>query len=297
MKKLYTFLAAILLTATTFAQTPEKMSYQAVVRDSGDALVTNQAVGMQISILQTTATGTAVYVETQTPTTNVNGLVTLEIGTGSVVSGDFTTIDWSADSYFIKTETDPTGGTSYTITGTSQLLSVPYALHAKTAESVTSTCGLSIGDTYQGGIIFYLDASGCHGLIAAPGDQSTSAAWWNGSNMDTRAYGSGLFEGKYNTKMINLQQGGTTSAAAICANYGDGKWYLPSIEELNLMYINIGQGNALGLGNIGGFVNAYYWSSTEIDNYSAWFQYFYNGSQDGNGKDNPNYSVRAVRAF
>jgi hypothetical protein len=297
MKKLYTFLAAILLTATTFAQTPEKMSYQAVVRDSGDALVTNQAVGMQISILQTTATGTAVYVETQTPTTNVNGLVTLEIGTGSVVSGDFTTIDWSADSYFIKTETDPTGGTSYTITGTSQLLSVPYALHAKTAESVTSTCGLSIGDTYQGGIIFYLDASGCHGLIAAPGDQSTSAAWWNGSNMDTRAYGSGLFEGKYNTKMINWQQGGTTSAAAICANYGDGKWYLPSIEELNLMYENIGQGNALGLGNIGGFVNAYYWSSTEHDNDSAWLQSFNYGDQVSTSKSLPYYSVRAVRAF
>lgn len=139
MKNLYTFLAAILLTVTTFAQTPEKMSYQAVVRDSGDALVANQAVGMQISILQTTTTGTAVYVETHTPTTNENGLVTLEIGTGSVVSGDFTTIVWSADSYFIKTETDPTGGSSYTITGTSQLLSVPYALYAKTAGSSTET--------------------------------------------------------------------------------------------------------------------------------------------------------------
>lgn len=296
MKKLYTFLAVVLMTASTFAQTPEKMSYQAVVRDSGDNLVSSQPVGMQISILQTTATGTAVYVETQTPTTNVNGLVTLEIGTGTVVSGDFTTIDWSTDSYFIKTETDPTGGSSYTITGTSQLLSVPYALHAKTAESVTSTCGLSIGDTYQGGIIFYLDATGCHGLIAAPGDQSTSAAWWNGSYVDTYAYGSGLFEGKYNTKMINYQQGGTTSAAAICANYGDGKWYLPSIEELNLMYENIGQGNALGLGNIGSFPSSYYWSSTEFVNYFAWCQFFGNGSQ-GNFDKDLTFLVRAVRAF
>jgi hypothetical protein len=112
------------------------MSYQAVLRDSGDNLVSGQVVGMQISILQTTSSGTAVYVETQTPNTNVNGLVTLEIGTGSVVSGDFTAIDWSSDTYFVKTETDPTGGNSYTITGTSQLLSVPYALHAKTAENV-----------------------------------------------------------------------------------------------------------------------------------------------------------------
>jgi hypothetical protein len=171
MKKLYTFLAAILLTATTFAQTPEKMSYQAVVRDSGDALVTNQAVGMQISILQTTATGTAVYVETQTPTTNVNGLVTLEIGTGSVVSGDFTTIDWSADSYFIKTETDPAGGTTYTITGTSQLMSVPYALYAKTSGSATP--GPQGAQGAQG-------ADGAAGLDGATG--ATGAAGTNGTD-------------------------------------------------------------------------------------------------------------------
>ncbi len=136
MKKFYTFLAAILLTSITSAQAPEKMSYQAVVRDSGDALVINQTVGMQISILQTTATGTAVYVETQTATTNVNGLVSIAIGEGTTPD-DFTSIDWSTGPYFIKTETDPAGGTAYSITGTSQLLSVPYALHAKTASSVT----------------------------------------------------------------------------------------------------------------------------------------------------------------
>lgn len=92
---------------------------------------------MQISILQGSASGTAVYIETQEPTTNANGLVSIEIGDGTIVSGDFTTIDWTNGPYFIKTETDPTGGTSYTITGTSQLLSVPYALHAKTAETLT----------------------------------------------------------------------------------------------------------------------------------------------------------------
>lgn len=139
MKKIITVCAVLLMTASVWAQAPEKMSYQAVVRDGSNALVTSTAVGMQISILQTTSTGTAVYVETQTPTTNANGLVSLEIGSGTVVSGNFTTIDWSAGPYFIKTETDPTGGTNYTITGTSQFLSVPYALHAKTAESVTGT--------------------------------------------------------------------------------------------------------------------------------------------------------------
>lgn len=122
-----------LITAHLFAQSPDKMSYQAVIRNSNNKLVTNSTVGMKISILQTTATGTAVYVEIQKPTSNINGLVSIEIGSGTVVSGTFASIDWSKGPYFIKTETDPNGGTSYTITGTSQLLSVPYALYAKKA--------------------------------------------------------------------------------------------------------------------------------------------------------------------
>ena len=302
MKNSYAILIALFIVGSTFAQAPEKMSYQAVVRDSGDALVTNQAVGMQISILQTTASGTAVYVETQTPTTNINGLVSLEIGTGSVVSGDFTTIDWSADSYFIKTEIDPTGGTSYTITGTSQLLSVPYALHAKTAESVTSTCGLSIGDTYQGGIIFYLDASGCHGLISHATDQSTGIAWWNGSYTDTYAFGSGLFNGDGNCYGIRASQGGCAFcyAAELCIGGNSGgysDWYLPSKYELNLMYQNIGQGQGNpSLFNVGGFAYSYYWSSTEYDTFTAWEMNFGGGNMYHASKNATLY-VRAVRAF
>ena len=144
MKKLFTIITAALFTAIVFlpqqlkAQAPEKMSYQAIIRDASNKLATNQSIGMQISILQGTATGTAVYVETQTVTTNTNGLVTIEIGTGTTTD-DFTTIDWANGTYFIKTETDPTGGTSYTITGTSQLLSVPFALHAKTVDNLTGT--------------------------------------------------------------------------------------------------------------------------------------------------------------
>lgn len=136
--KRYIILAAVLLTATMWGQAPEKMSYQAVVRDANNQLVTNTNVGMRISILQGSTTGTAVYVETQNPTTNANGLLSIEIGNGTVISGDFSTINWANDTYFIKTETDLNGGNSYTITGTSQLLSVPYALHAKTADSIVN---------------------------------------------------------------------------------------------------------------------------------------------------------------
>ena len=141
MKKIFKFFTA-LITASIFlpqhvaAQAPEKISYQAVIRNSSDELVKNSQIGMQISILQGSANGAAVYVEKQTPITNINGLVSIEIGAGIVVSGDFAAIDWANGAYFIKTETDPSGGTSYSITVTNQLLSVPYALHAKTAETV-----------------------------------------------------------------------------------------------------------------------------------------------------------------
>ena len=137
MKKIITIYAAILMTTSLFAQAPNKMSYQAVIRNTSGALVTSTSVGMRISILQGSSSGTAVYVETQTPTTNANGLASIEIGGGSVVSGIFSTIDWANGPYFIKTETDPSGGTSYSITGTSQLLSVPYALHAKNTDAWT----------------------------------------------------------------------------------------------------------------------------------------------------------------
>jgi hypothetical protein len=144
MNKFHTILVALFIVATSFAQAPEKMSYQAVVRDATNALVIETKVGMQISILQGT---TPVYVETQTPTTNINGLVTLEIGAGTTTD-DFKSIVWSAASYFIKTETDLTGGASYSITGTSQLLSVPYALHVKTATTViTAANGIPAGGT------------------------------------------------------------------------------------------------------------------------------------------------------
>jgi hypothetical protein len=137
MKKIILTLANLLIITSVFAQAPEKMSYQAVIRDGSNNLIISTPIGMQISILQGSSSGTAVYVETQTPTTNVNGLVSIEIGAGTVISGTFATIDWANGPYFIKTETDPTGVTTYSITGTSQLLSVPYALHAKTAGTLS----------------------------------------------------------------------------------------------------------------------------------------------------------------
>ncbi len=116
------------------AQFPDKMSYQAVIRNSSGELVTDRPVGIRIQIKQGTEFGAAAYVEKHTVMSNANGLVTLEIGGGEAVLGTFDTIDWSDGPYFLQTEVDPEGGTQYSIDGVSQLLSVPYALHAKTLD-------------------------------------------------------------------------------------------------------------------------------------------------------------------
>ena len=139
MKKIYTLFLELIFAGSLMAQTPQGFKYQAVARETSGDVVADQAVGMQISILQGSTSGTAVYVETFTPTTNGFGLINLNIGAGTLVSGDLTTINWSADTYFLKIEMDITGGTTYVEYGTSQLLSVPYALHAKTAETFTGT--------------------------------------------------------------------------------------------------------------------------------------------------------------
>jgi len=134
-------LVNLLICSSIFAQAPQKMSYQAVIRDANNNLVTNHAVGIRISILRGSATGTLSYREIYNPDpqTNANGLVTIEIGSGMVLTGSLDTINWSKGPYYISIETDPTGATSYTVNGTSQLLSVPYALNAKTAESISGT--------------------------------------------------------------------------------------------------------------------------------------------------------------
>jgi hypothetical protein len=402
-------------------------------------------------------------------------LVSLEIGTGTVISGSFTAIDWSADTYFIKTETDPTGGTNYAITGTSQLLSVPFALYATTSgdagavaantakvgyteaavsantdvaantakvgyteaavsantdvaantakvgyteaavsantdvaantakvgitsaqaneivanttkvgittvqasaitdntaktgittdqsdaivlntaklgitsaqanEIVANTAKVgyteaavsantdvaantakvgyteaavsantdvaantakvgvtthAIGDSYGGGIVFFVYDGGQHGLIAATVDQSQGIRWYGGSYTITRARADGIGAGLKNTAIIIANQGpvdGNAFAATVCNEYSVtvggvtyGDWYLPSKYELNLLYMERAR--------VGNFAQNFYWSSSEDDNGNAWTQYFFNGVQNSNNKNFTDY-VRAVRAF
>ncbi|HQI45470.1 MAG TPA: hypothetical protein PLC59_05400 [Bacteroidales bacterium] len=153
-------LTNLLICSSLWAQSPEKMSYQAVIRNTSGTLVTSTQIGIEINIRQGTPTGTIVYTETQTPTTNANGLVSIVIGGGA----GFSSINWSAGLYFIESKTDIAGGTNYTITGTSQILSVPYALHAKSAETLT------------GGIT---ETDPVFGSSVASGINATDTTYWN----------------------------------------------------------------------------------------------------------------------
>ncbi|HKM92688.1 MAG TPA: DUF1566 domain-containing protein [Prolixibacteraceae bacterium] len=310
MKKNFILLFALLIVASIFAQSPEKMSYQAVIRNSNNQLIINKTVGMKTSILQGTVSGDLVYEEIYhpNPTTNANGLVTVEIGSGIPVFGSFSAINWSAGPYFIKTETDPAGGTNYTISGTNQLLSVPFALHAKTADKIKGTGSHYVGELYGGGVVFWVDHTGLHGLICSMIDIEENHIWSNVLKKEIGTAAQSDWNGLGNSNAIVGQNGHYMSAAKICldytnADYGTGSfsdWYLPSITELNHVWNNFyevqkaltNDGNA----STTPFRKYYYWSSTEYNFETSW--YFIMGDGFADTKEN-NYanSVRAVRAF
>jgi len=480
MKRVIVSMFALLMYTISIAQVPESFSYQAIVRDGGD-IVANQLVSYRFSIIKGTPGGSVVYTEKHSATTNQFGLVTIAIGTGIDKTGDFTTIEWGADSYFLKVEIDPVGGTSYTDMGTMPFLSVPYALHAKTADMTTGdsiwkksveniyysdgnvgigtenplypvhiasplisgpetlfkasvaddpnsffeignatisdgkfmpaiishngtdhrqglfilakttdelddmggypvitfdarrmegpiinrplfqwgsagdikmtmlangnvgvgiinpaqnlsvsgviesttggfkfpdgtvqtkvTTSYSIGDFAQGGIVFWVDETGQHGLVCAKNDQDggSGVRWYAGTY--GKAKGDGPFSGETNTSIIISAQvaigdDGSTYAARICnelqiteggKTYGD--WYLPSKEELNLMWENIITINNAATANGGSsFLPEIYWSSTEYSLAHAYQQWFQHGFQETYQKDWAQH-VRAIRAF
>ena len=134
MKKLFTYILSLSAATMIYAQAPDKLSFQAIVRNASGELMKNSNIGFRIQILMPNEFGAAVFVETQTVTTNENGLATLQIGSGTAVTGKIDSIDWSKGPYFLKTEMDPEGESNYTLTGTQQILSVPYALYAKNAD-------------------------------------------------------------------------------------------------------------------------------------------------------------------
>lgn len=339
MKNLLIFISIYWSTFSAIAQAPQKFSYQCVIRNAGNQLVANQTVGIKISILQSTATGSEVYAETHNPLTNANGLATLEIGGGTLLSGNFANINWANGPYFIKTETDVNGGSNYTITNTTQLLSVPYALFAEVSGSsipgpqgpqgpqgLTGATGpqgpagpqgppgtggftRNLGEAFGGGVIFHLwkDSDGTeHGLVVSLVNQNTLFAWSNVTSTAVGETARSSWNGLANSNAIVDQSNHTSSAAALCLNYtnlisGENDWYLPSLDELQLLWNNRFNVNRT-LSSISGAellpLSANYWSSTEQSSSAtqAWSLIFTDGTVTPVNKTSTRF-VRAIRAF
>ncbi|TBH72844.1 DUF1566 domain-containing protein [Aquirufa antheringensis] len=190
------------------------------------------------------------------------------------------------------------GGTGLISAGTNGQVLTSTGSGTLTWTTTSDVSTHTIGESYGGGIVFYVYDNGKHGLIAATSDQSTGIRWYGGSNTNTRARADGVGAGLKNTALIIANQGavdGNAFAATVCNEYSVtvdgvtyGDWYLPSKYELNLLYLQKSE--------VGGFEYSGYWSSTEFDDFKAWPQHFYNGIQ-GYYSKGYTYYVRAIRAF
>lgn len=307
MKKLFTLFIVVNIVITAFAQVPQKMSYQSVLRNSNGELITSQDVVLKISILQGSEGGTEVYSEVQTTATNINGLVSIEVGAGTT-AGDFSSIEWGNGPYYIKVEADPEGGTNYTIAGTSQLLSVPYALFA--GNSGSSISEHYIGELYGGGIIFWLTPDKEHGLIASLKDlDNGDGCVWSNVTDAIGETAQNATDGVSNTNAIIAQTGHTSSAAQLCKDYTSDDysgWYLPSTREFVLLssvdylidYIldNDDDDTTVGFSQEYDSFFGRYWTSVETPSGKVWAFKF---SEDllGSAAKTSAYRVRAIRAF
>jgi hypothetical protein len=307
MKKLFTLLALV-ITLITSAQAPQGFNYQATVRNSSGALVVNQNVLFKFNIMLNSQTSLPVYSETHQAPTDDLGQVNLTIGSGTPTTGTFSNINWGNGSYFLGIELNT--GSGYVEMGTTQLLSVPYALHANTATSTTGSAGgftHYVGELFGGGIVVsvWKTAGVEHGLIASLTDLSSGIQWTTPAfqEIEIGPTAQSKRDGLANTNAIVAQAGaGTSYAAGLCKAYNTGgfnDWYLPSYIELRECYNSCAIVNEV-LGDINGFIlsnqGLSYWSSTERDSNFVDVINFYEEFTNSNKGEVFN-AVRAVRKF
>lgn len=210
-------------------------------------------------------------------------------------STNATSYNWNFGDGKISTVASPTHVYSTVGTFTVGLTAISNTGTSIASTSITTVSAYVVGQSYGGGIVFYVDSTGQHGLIAAPQDQNIGIAWYNGTFLSSNNLGTAIGTGKVNTTNIILLQGAGNYAASVCLNLrlgGYSDWYLPSKDELSLMY---GKWTI-----IGGFYNSYYWSSSDLGSVSisaAWAIDFTNGTVDGHDKARTNVRVRAIRNF
>jgi hypothetical protein len=266
------------LTGTTLKSTITGSSLTSV-GTLANLTVTNAIAGSITGNAATATTAGNITATANTTLTSLSSLATV----GTITSGV-----WSGTAVAVEK-----GGTGLTAAGTNGQV-----LTSTGSGTLTWTGTHYIGESYGGGKVFYVYDNGKHGLIAATSDQSTGIRWYGGSNTNTRARADWVGAGLKNTALIIANQGavdGNAFAATVCNEYSVtvdgvtyGDWYLPSKNELNLLYLQKSV--------VGGFASNVYWSSTEYASISAWYQDFGNGDQYLDFKVVTFY-VRAIRAF
>ncbi len=228
MKRIVFFIIPFFLGVILSAQTPSSFRYQAVARDNSGNVLDNQNVSFRISILSGSASGTIAYRETHTgKTTNAFGLVEIEIGKGTPVNGTFSAINWGSNSYFVQVEMDPAGGASYQTLSTSQLLSVPYALHAKTVE---------MGDNWGSQTVSSNSTITGNGTLSTPlgiaDNGVNSAKIQNGAVTSDKLASNSVTDAKIAAGAVTgakIAQGGATSGQALKWN---GAAWAPGNDDL-----------------------------------------------------------------
>ena len=334
MKKLF-ILFIIFIAFQSNAQVPQGINYQAVIRNSNGTAVNNTSVGLRLRIIQSSATGSPIYAESFNVTTSNIGLINVVLGQGTVISGSFNAINWGAGPYFIEVASDVNGGTNYTIMGTQQMMSVPYALYAENSGTPgpQGQAGPSAYEVWLSQGNTGTESDFFNSLIGPQGNGVSTMGFSNDSltinftnGSDTTLYiGSGTnnnltigdyYQGGYvfyinpagtgglivmPTDLMNYSNTSTWSDAInICNNVkcnGYTDWYLPTLVELQLIYDNLG--NA-------GFREEYwsnstatnvrwYWSSTPFNGTASYGMNFDNGSQAYYGNNN-NLRIRGIRS-
>jgi hypothetical protein len=316
MKQLFIFLL-LAMSAVVFSQAPQSIPYQAVVRNNDGSTLANAAVSITFKIHDVAATGEVVYEETHAVTSNSQGLVSMNVGGGNVVTGTFNGIQWGSGNKFLQVLMN--AGNGVVDLGTQQMMSVPYALYAEDVSVRVSLTGdslfigdqvsivpgvsaandIQVGDLYQGGYVAYLFQPGDlgyvanerHGIIVST--QDVGVAVWG--CYETFVIGTDYYLGSgiINTNAIlSYGCGLVNTAAKLCSDYifqGYADWQLPSYDELMAIYTN--------LHNSMSFTYGSYWTSTqESGSWSKSIGFNNNGSNEHSTK-NSIINVRAIRYF
>ncbi len=238
MKKYLVLVLLSILKISVYAQSPHAIPYQAILRNVSGGILSNQSVKLRFTLLDSSTSGNILYQERHSIVTNASGLANVSIGSGDILIGTFGSIDWGKNSKFIQVELDAQNNDVYTDLGTTQFLSVPYALYAENA----GNGGFQhyVGEKFGGGVVFfvYKDTAGAeHGLVVSLVEQATDIPWGCYNQMLNAA---SLWDGKSNTDAI-VSTCGFNTAAGVCRNYNAGNfndWFLPSLHEIELLYNN-----------------------------------------------------------